>query len=100
MKRQITTLEDLRQHRSDINRIVMQYGGRKVSVFGTILPGDLHPTYKIPLMIEFERRDSMMGYIRLSKELSNVLGHEVMVVDPEASKEDYREQMVNEAKPL
>ena len=105
MKRPIRTLNDLRQHRSDINRIVKKYGGRNVRVLDITSKGDLDLSENsIRLLIDFP--DYFRGLIprdrqtALQNELLRSVDRWFKFVILEELPKDERQQMLDRAKPL
>ena len=61
----IRTLDDVRRHREQIIALARQYRVRQVSIFGSLIRGELHAESDIDFLVEFESGCKMKEALNL-----------------------------------
>jgi predicted nucleotidyltransferase len=79
-KRMAMTLDQIRRHRTDIQRMAAKYGARNVRVFGSVARGAAGPASDVDVLAAFEPGRSLLDLIGLEQDLSELLGCKVDVV--------------------
>lgn len=89
-----------RQNRDAILRIARQHGARSVRVFGSVARGEARPDSDIDLLVEMEPGRGLLEQASMLLDLQRLLGHKVDVATPEGLREQIRDRVLSEAKPL
>ena len=92
----IRTLEDVRQQREQIMALARQRRARQVSVFGSLVRGELYADSDIDFLVEFEDY-KLRDHIRLAQGLQRLLGRRVEVVDRHSLRDDLWAAIFEEA---
>ena len=90
------TLADLRARRDEILALAARYGASNVRVFGSVARGDATPDSDIDLLVNFGKH-SLLDRIALMRELGDLLGVSVDVVQEKTLKAHVRPQALREA---
>lgn len=93
------TLALLRERRETILALAEQYGATDVRVFGSVARGQATPESDIDLVVLF-RPHSLLDRIALMRELSDLLGFPVEVVQEKSLKSHVRANVLKDAVPL
>lgn len=96
----IHTLDDVRRQREQIIALARQYQVRQVSIFGSLIRGELHAESDIDFLVEFEADYKLRDHIRLTQALQRLLGRRVEVVDRRSLREELRTAILKEARSL
>ena len=96
----IRTLEDLRRRRPEIMALAGQCRAREISVFGSIVRGEMHAESDIDFLVEFERDYKLRDHSRLLLGLQDLLGCKVDVVPRRVLREELRDSVLQEAQVL
>ena len=96
----VLTQEDVRQQREQILALARQHHARHVSVFGSLLRGELHEDSDIDFLVEFAEDYKLRDHIRLTQGLQQLLGRRVEVADRYALREELRATILLEAQSL
>lgn len=96
----VNSLEDLRQQRDTIVALAEQYRARDVSVFGSIVRGELQDDSDIDFLVNFEADYKLRDHIRLTQALRSLLGRRVEVVDRRSLREELRAYILKDAQAL
>ncbi len=96
----INTLEDLRRQRETILTLAEQHRARQVSVFGSIVHGELQDESDIDFLVDFEPDYKLRDHIRLTQALRSLLGRPVEVVDRRSLREELRAYILRDAQDL
>ncbi len=96
----VRSLDDIRQQRDQIMALARQHRARQVSVFGSIVRGELREESDIDFLVEFETDYKLHDHIRLTQGLQRLLGRRVEVVDRHALREELRATILEEAQIL
>lgn len=76
------TLDELRQRRTEIERIAEGHGARNVRVFGSVARGDAVPESDFDLLVDFDPDRTVLDLSALILDLQAALGCEVDVKEP------------------
>lgn len=87
----------LRRHSADVRRIVSEYGGSRVRVFGSVAREDDRPDSDVDLVFTMGRPLSLLELGRLERELTDLLGVEVDAVPESALHPQLKERALAEA---
>ena len=98
--RAIHTLEDIRRLRPQIMELARQYRARKVSVFGSIVRGEMHADSDVDFLIDFEEEYTLLDIAGMWNGLEDLLGCKVDVVPRSALREELKPFVLKEAQPL
>lgn len=64
--------------REKLERLCARYHVERLAFFGSVLRKDFNPESDVDVLVEFERGHTPgLGFVRLQRELSEVLGHRV-----------------------
>ena len=86
----------LNSHRQDIRLIVEQSHACNARFFGSVLHGDDTDKSDLDLLVDPTRETTLMDIARIQKRLQVLLG----VLTPKALPEQFRSQVLKEAKPV
>jgi len=96
----VHTLEDVRRLRPQIMELARRYRARKVSVFGSIVRGEMHADSDIDFLVDFEEKYSLLDHAGLLVGLEDLLGCKVDVVPRRALRTFLRDTVISEAQEL
>lgn len=94
----IATLID--EHREEILRLAERRGARRIRVFGSVVRGQEDPDSDIDFLVEMAPDRSLFDRGGLLMDLQDLLGRDVDVVAEKSLREEYRERVLAEARPL
>lgn len=94
------TLEDIRRLRPEIMALASQYRARQVSVFGSIVRGEMHKDSDIDFLVDFEEEYTLLDHAGLLVGLEDLLGCKVDVVPRRALRPFLRDAVISEAQEL
>ena len=93
----IESLDALRMRRGAILALARQFRAEQVSVFGSILHGELGAESDIDFLVDFHPDYKLRDHIRLTGALRDLLGRRVEVVDRRSLREELRADILQEA---
>ena len=96
----INNLEDLRRLRSAILALAGKYRARQVSVFGSIVRGELQTESDVDFLVDFEPDYKLRDHIRLTQALQSLVGRRVEIVDRRSLREELRATIMDDAQEL
>ena len=96
----VRTLEDLRRLRPQIMALARRCRAREVSVFGSIVRGEMRADSDIDFLVDFENKYSLLDMARMLNGLEDMLGCKVDVVPRSALREELKPYVLKEAQPL
>ena len=96
----INSLEDLRRRRDAILALAEKHRAHDVSVFGSIVHGELQEDSDIDFLVDFEADYKLRDHIRLTQALRALLGRRVEVVDRRSLREELRDYILKDAQGL
>ena len=74
------TLEELRQHRSEILALASNSGARNVRIFGSLARGDDRPDSDLDIVVDMEPGRRGLEYFTLRVDLEEALGRSVDLI--------------------
>ena len=96
----VRSLEDIRRLRPQIMELARQCRAYKVSVFGSLVRGEMHADSDIDFLVDFESKYSLLDHARLIYSLEDLLGRKVDVVPRRALREELKPFVLKEVQPL
>jgi uncharacterized protein len=92
--------EALHAHRSEIHRIVAAHRATNARVFGSVVRGEDLDGSDIDLLIDPTPQTTLFDIGAIRYELRKLLGVPVDVLTPRALRDEFRDKVLAEAKPL
>lgn len=96
----IRSLEDIRRLRPEIMELARKYRARKVSVFGSLVRGEMREDSDIDFLVDFEEEYTLLDITGLLVRLEDLLGCKVDVIDRRSLRKELRETVIREAQAL
>ena len=96
----VRTLEDIRRLRPQIMELARQYRGQQVSVFGSIVRGEMSEESDIDFLVDFDSDFRLTDIIRLRQKLEELLGRKVDVVPRQALRKELEAYVFSELQAL
>ena len=96
----IRTLDDIRRLRPQIMELARQYRGKQVSVFGSLVRGEMHADSDIDFLVDFESDFRLTDLIRLTQRLEELIGRKVDVVPRQALRKELEAYVLSELQAL
>lgn len=93
-------IELLKLKRNEILRVAAKHGARNIQIFGSAARGDAREDSDIDLLVELEPGRSLLDHAALWRELEELLGRPVDVVEPQGLHWYIRDRVLREAVPL
>jgi predicted nucleotidyltransferase len=90
----------LNSHRQEIRHIVEQNHACNARVFGSVLHGDDTDNSDLDLLVDPMFETTLMDIARIQNRLQVLLGVPVDVLTPKALPEQFRNQVLKEARPV
>lgn len=90
----------LNSNRQAILHIVEQNHAVNARVFGSVLHGDDTDSSDLDLLVDPTLETTLMDIAKIQNKLQDLLGIPVDVLTPRALPEQFRSQVLNEARPL
>jgi len=87
-------------HKKDIKRIVEQNHACNARIFGSVLHGNDTDDSDLDLLVDPTLETTLMDIAKIQNRLQVLLGVPVDVLTPKALPEKFRNQILNEAKPV
>jgi uncharacterized protein len=86
----------------EIARFCERHGVKRLSLFGSILRGELRPDSDIDVLVEFlpDRTPGMFGFGQMILELREVFGREIDLRTPQDLSPYFRDEVLRTARPL
>ncbi len=92
--------EALESHRDAVLRIATRLGAKNVRVFGSILHGEDTESSDVDLLVDVPRGTTLLDMVRLQSSIEKELGTSVDVLTALDLPLQFRDQVLQEAKPL
>ena len=92
--------EILKPKREEILHIAAKHGAHNVRVFGSVARGEARPDSDVDFLVEMETDRSLFDFCHLIRDLQDLLGRKVDLVEPVALHWYIRDQVLQEAVPL
>jgi len=93
----MTRLEQVRQKRSEILAIADHYGATNLRIFGSVARGDDRPDSDIDILIDQERRWSLLEHIGMMQDLEDLLECKVDLATADALRERIKDYVFKDA---
>jgi predicted nucleotidyltransferase len=68
------TLDQLRQRRAEIERLVNQYGAHDIRIFGSVARGEAGRESDIDVLVKFDHGRSLLDLVAIQQDLADMLG--------------------------
>ncbi len=93
--------EVLKIHANEIRSVVIENGAKNPRVFGSVLHGTDTSESDLDILVDpIEGCTTLFGLARIKRLLEDSLGISVDVMTPMSLKENFRDSVLNEARPL
>ncbi|MDD2677118.1 MAG: nucleotidyltransferase family protein [Methylacidiphilaceae bacterium] len=92
--------EALQSHREAVRQIAARLGGRNVRVFGSVLHGVDTKGSDVDLLVDVPRGTTLLDMVRLQDAIEKELGVSVDVLTEFDLPAKFRDQVIQEARPL
>jgi predicted nucleotidyltransferase len=99
-KKNILTLESIREKRNAIQKITSQYGAHHIRIFGSIANHAGHADSDVDFLIDLDKGRSLLDLGGLQIDLQNLLGCKVDLVTEKGLHWYLKDKILQEAKPL
>ena len=87
--------------RKDVKRLCERYHVQRLAVFGSALGEDFGPGSDLDLLVEFEAgRTPGLGFVRLQRELSQLLGRRVDLHTYRSLSRYFRDEVLHQSETL
>ena len=96
----IRSLEELRRLRPEIMELARECRAREVSVFGSLVRGEMHEESDIDFLVDFDEQYTLLDHAGLLVGLEDLLGCKVDVVPRSALRPYLRDSVTSEAQAL
>jgi len=93
----MVTLASLRERRDDILRLARAHGASRVRVFGSVARGQAGGRSDLDLLVQMAPDRSLLDRIALTRDLEDLLGTSVDVVNERAVHDLIRNEVLAEA---
>jgi len=93
----MVTLAKIRNRREEIVRLATAHGALRVRVFGSVVRGQAREGSDIDLLVEMAPDRSLIDRIALMRDLADLLGSSVDVVNERALHHAIRDEVLAEA---
>jgi predicted nucleotidyltransferase len=94
------SLEEVRRHRAEIERVASRYGARDIRIFGSVARGEVRPDSDLDVLVRFEPGRSLLDQAGLQLDLVDLLGCKVDVVSEGGISPHLKDEILGEAVPL
>jgi predicted nucleotidyltransferase len=96
----VITRQSIQTQREAILEIASRYGASDIRIFGSVARGDSTDSSDLDLIVRFEPGRSLLDHGGLVMDLRELLGSRVDVIDEEAMRPRFRQNVMKEAIPL
>ncbi|MDA8382757.1 MAG: nucleotidyltransferase family protein [Betaproteobacteria bacterium] len=90
----------LQRHREAVLQIAARLGARNVRVFGSVLHGEDTEASDLDLLVDVPRGTTLLDMVRLQNAIEKELGVSVDVLTALDLPAKFRDQVIQEARPL
>jgi predicted nucleotidyltransferase len=91
-------LDRIRANKSEIDRLGVLYGARRIRVFGSVARGDEGPDSDVDFLVDFDRGYDMFAQrLPLTRQLETLLGRPVEVIPEHELSRHIRNRVLSEA---
>ncbi|MBY0580016.1 MAG: nucleotidyltransferase family protein [Burkholderiales bacterium] len=92
--------ESLRNHREAVLNLVSGIGATNVRVFGSVLHGEDTEESDVDLLVDVPRGTTLLDMVRLQNAIEAELGVSVDILTADDLNPRFRDQVLQEARPL
>lgn len=92
-KKTIPTIDEIKEKTLPI---LKRYGATRAGVFGSVVTGHVRRNSDIDILVELGKDLSLLDVVRINRELEEVLGRKVDLVEYEAIKPLIKERILSE----
>lgn len=96
----VRTLEDIRRLRPQIMELARQYRARQISVFGSIVRGEMNADSDVDFLVEFEESARLTDHILLLQDLRQLLACDIDLVDRRVLRKEFLDRVLAEVQEL
>lgn len=96
----MTPSQALQQHREAVLAIALSNGAKNVRVFGSVLHGEDKDSSDLDLLVDVSPDTTLLDMARLQVAIEQQLGVPVDLVTPDDLSVKFRQQVLEEARPL
>ena len=86
--------------KAKVTPILKAHGVTSASLFGSVARGDDKPESDVDILVELGRPMGLFGYMRLARELEQILGRKVDLVTKKSLNKFIRPHVLPELRPL
>jgi len=90
----------LKTHRDAIREIALSHRVKNVRVFGSVLHGDDTEDSDLDLLVDPTPETTLFDIAKIQVEVARLLNITVDVLTPRALPDKFRDQVINEARPV
>lgn len=90
----------LQNHRDAIREIALSHRVNNVRVFGSVIHGDDTEESDLDLLVDPTPETTLMDIAKIQVEVARLLNITVDVLTPRALPDKFRDQVINEARPV
>lgn len=90
-------MKNIKDHRDTILAIAQRYGARDVRIFGSVARGEATEQSDLDLIVRFDTGRTLLDHGGLVMDLRELLGMKVDVIDEEAMRDRFRDEVMREA---
>lgn len=90
----------LELHRKAIRQIVARHHAANARIFGSVLKGNDREDSDLDLLVDITPETTLLDIGAICLELRNLLGVDVDVLTPNGLPENFRDQVLREARPV
>ncbi len=100
VKQRLGVTDIIGSKREDVLRIASRHKARNLRVFGSVARGEAHSNSDIDLLVDFEPDYKLLDQAALVVELSKLLGRKVDIAVASNLRDEYRQAILRDARPL
>ena len=93
----MTTLEQLRSRKKEINTLAQRHGASHIRVFGSVARGDDTKFSDIDLLIDMEKNSSLLDLVGFQQDFAKMVGRPADVLTEQALSPYLRERILSKA---
>ena len=93
----MSTLEQLRSRKKEIDTLAQRHGASHIRVFGSVVRGDDTESSDIDLLIDMEKKRSLLDLVGFQQDFAKMVGRRTDVLTERALSPYLRERILSEA---
>ena len=90
------TTPTIDQIRANLLPVLLKHGIKRAGVFGSLVRGEMTSDSDIDLLVEIDQPISLLGVVRISRELEEAIGRKVDLVEYRAIKPRIKQRILSE----